>query len=61
MVQQVLFSHSLGQRQAEVERSTQTLMHQHSVCAPAPTPRVSAAPRTPQPCRGGRRKQHCLR
>ncbi|KAJ1636318.1 hypothetical protein T492DRAFT_960036, partial [Pavlovales sp. CCMP2436] len=43
MVQQVLFSHWLGRRQAEVERSTQTLMHQHSVCAPAPTPRLGRA------------------
>ncbi|KAJ1623515.1 hypothetical protein T492DRAFT_1054280 [Pavlovales sp. CCMP2436] len=44
MVQQVLFSHWLGRRQAEVERSTQTLMHQHSVSrAPAPTPRLGRA------------------
>ncbi|KAJ1621684.1 hypothetical protein T492DRAFT_1067839 [Pavlovales sp. CCMP2436] len=43
MVQQVLFSNWLGRRPAEVERSTQTLMHQHSVCAPAPTPRLGRA------------------
>ncbi|KAJ1624690.1 hypothetical protein T492DRAFT_1045268 [Pavlovales sp. CCMP2436] len=43
MVQQVLFSHWLGRLQDEVERSTQTLMHQHSVCAPTPTPRLSCA------------------
>ncbi|KAJ1640949.1 hypothetical protein T492DRAFT_924701, partial [Pavlovales sp. CCMP2436] len=43
MVQQVLFSHWLGRRQVEVERSTQTFMHQHSVCAPAPTPRLGRA------------------
>ncbi|KAJ1623803.1 hypothetical protein T492DRAFT_1052277 [Pavlovales sp. CCMP2436] len=44
MVQQVLFSHwLLGRRHAEVERSTQTFMHQHSVCAPAPTPRLGRA------------------
>ncbi|KAJ1638087.1 hypothetical protein T492DRAFT_946330 [Pavlovales sp. CCMP2436] len=43
MIQQVLFSHWLGRRQAEVERSTQTLMHQHSVCASAPTPRLGRA------------------
>ncbi|KAJ1630634.1 hypothetical protein T492DRAFT_1001839, partial [Pavlovales sp. CCMP2436] len=60
MVQQVLFSHWLRRRQAEAERSTQTLMHQHSVCALAPRP-TSAAPRLPQPCRGGRREQHRLR
>ncbi|KAJ1635511.1 hypothetical protein T492DRAFT_965867 [Pavlovales sp. CCMP2436] len=46
MVQQVFFSHWLGRRQAEVERSTQTLMHQHSVCAPAPTPRPGRASAT---------------
>ncbi|KAJ1640720.1 hypothetical protein T492DRAFT_925587 [Pavlovales sp. CCMP2436] len=33
MVQQVLFSHWLGRRQAEVE----------CVCAPAPTPRLGRA------------------
>ncbi|KAJ1639679.1 hypothetical protein T492DRAFT_935256, partial [Pavlovales sp. CCMP2436] len=60
MIQQVLFSHWLGRRQAEVERSTQTLMHQHSVCAPTPRP-ASAAPWPPQPCRGDRREQHRLR
>ncbi|KAJ1626910.1 hypothetical protein T492DRAFT_1029331 [Pavlovales sp. CCMP2436] len=43
MDQQVLFSHWLGRRQAEVERSTQSLMHQHSVCAPAPRPRLGRA------------------
>ncbi|KAJ1628997.1 hypothetical protein T492DRAFT_1014109 [Pavlovales sp. CCMP2436] len=43
MDQQVFFSHWLGRRQAEVERSTQTLMHQHSVCAPTPTPRLGRA------------------
>ncbi|KAJ1632302.1 hypothetical protein T492DRAFT_989535 [Pavlovales sp. CCMP2436] len=43
MVQQVLSSHWLGRRQAEVERSTQTFIHQHSVCAPAPTPRLGRA------------------
>ncbi|KAJ1639829.1 hypothetical protein T492DRAFT_934650 [Pavlovales sp. CCMP2436] len=43
MVQQVLFSHWLGRRQAEVERSTQALMYQHSVCALAPTPRLGRA------------------
>ncbi|KAJ1638032.1 hypothetical protein T492DRAFT_947505 [Pavlovales sp. CCMP2436] len=43
MVQQVLFSHWLGRRQAEVERSTQILMHQYSVCAPPPTPRLGRA------------------
>ncbi|KAJ1622790.1 hypothetical protein T492DRAFT_1060014, partial [Pavlovales sp. CCMP2436] len=60
MVQQVLFSHWLGRRQTEVEQSTQTLMHQHSVHAPAPTPRLgraSAAAALP----GGRREQHRLR
>ncbi|KAJ1623477.1 hypothetical protein T492DRAFT_1054512, partial [Pavlovales sp. CCMP2436] len=47
MVQQVLFSHWLGRRQAEVERSTQTITHAPaltpkgvSVWAPAPTPRL---------------------
>ncbi|KAJ1632683.1 hypothetical protein T492DRAFT_986899, partial [Pavlovales sp. CCMP2436] len=43
MVQQVLLNHWLGRRQAEVEQSTQTLMHQHSVCALAPTPRLGRA------------------
>ncbi|KAJ1639046.1 hypothetical protein T492DRAFT_939754 [Pavlovales sp. CCMP2436] len=43
MVQQVMFSHWLGRRQVEVERSTQTIIHQHSVCAPAPTPRLGRA------------------
>ncbi|KAJ1626210.1 hypothetical protein T492DRAFT_1034435 [Pavlovales sp. CCMP2436] len=43
MVQQVLLSHWLGRRQAEVERSTLTLMHQHSVFALAPTPRLGRA------------------
>ncbi|KAJ1626672.1 hypothetical protein T492DRAFT_1030815 [Pavlovales sp. CCMP2436] len=47
MVQQVLFSHWLGRRQAEVERSTQTLMHQRLQCVrPGPasaTPRLGRA------------------
>ncbi|KAJ1627037.1 hypothetical protein T492DRAFT_1027900, partial [Pavlovales sp. CCMP2436] len=55
MVQQVLFSHWLGRRQAEVERSTQTLMHHQHSHQRVP---ASATPRPPQPCRSGRREQH---
>ncbi|KAJ1625766.1 hypothetical protein T492DRAFT_1037565, partial [Pavlovales sp. CCMP2436] len=48
MVQQVLFSHWLGRRQAEVERSTQTLMHQHCVRpGPHAPPRPHLGRRSP--------------
>ncbi|KAJ1626567.1 hypothetical protein T492DRAFT_1031589, partial [Pavlovales sp. CCMP2436] len=44
MVQQVFFSHWLGRRQAEVERSTQPLMYQDSQCV-RPGPHAPPRPR----------------
>ncbi|KAJ1622671.1 hypothetical protein T492DRAFT_1060931, partial [Pavlovales sp. CCMP2436] len=45
MVQQVLFSHWLGRRQAEVERSTQTLMSHSPAQCVRPGPHAPPRPR----------------